>query len=92
MKDVEHGMRCVYYCKPGYELRGPRYTTCNNTQWSEPSPVSCVRGRLTSRLHIDLRQWKAKFQWATRDYGVRVNMKNGINVQNFTFPNVPFVL
>ncbi|XP_048580608.1 uncharacterized protein LOC5507741 isoform X2 [Nematostella vectensis] len=43
MKDVEYGTRCVYYCNQGYELRGPRYTTCENTVWSQPAPVACVR-------------------------------------------------
>ncbi|KXJ15373.1 Sushi, von Willebrand factor type A, EGF and pentraxin domain-containing protein 1 [Exaiptasia diaphana] len=43
MQDVEHGIRCVYHCNPGYELRGPRYVSCNNTKWTENAPVSCVR-------------------------------------------------
>ncbi|KAK3707600.1 hypothetical protein QZH41_017862 [Actinostola sp. cb2023] len=43
IKDVEYGMRCVFHCSPGYELRGPRYTTCNNTKWTETAPVSCMR-------------------------------------------------
>lgn len=47
MKDIEHGIRCVYHCNSGYELRGPRYVTCNNTKWTEYAPVSCVRGMCT---------------------------------------------
>ena len=44
--DVEYGTRCVFYCGDGYELSGPRYTTCqNDTSWSEIAPLSCVRGK-----------------------------------------------
>ena len=43
--DVEYGTRCVFYCGDGYELSGPRYTTCqNDTSWSEIAPLSCLRG------------------------------------------------
>ena len=46
-KDVEYGTRCVFYCGDGYELSGPRYTTCQaDTSWSEIAPLSCVRGQL----------------------------------------------
>lgn len=42
--DVEYGTRCVFYCGDGYELSGPRYTTCqNDTSWSEIATLSCVR-------------------------------------------------
>ena len=46
LKDVEYGTRCVFYCHEGYELRGPRYTTCQSDRtWTETAPVSCVRGQ-----------------------------------------------
>ncbi|XP_068704515.1 uncharacterized protein [Montipora foliosa] len=42
--DVEYGTRCVFCCGDGYELRGPRYTTCqNDTSWSDIAPLSCER-------------------------------------------------
>ncbi|XP_068704567.1 uncharacterized protein [Montipora foliosa] len=42
--DVEYGTRCVFYCGDGYELSGPRYTTCqNDTSWTDIAPLSCVR-------------------------------------------------
>ena len=45
LADVEYGSRCVFYCGDGYELSGPRYTTCqNDTSWSEIAALSCVRG------------------------------------------------
>lgn len=41
---VEYGTRCVFYCDDGYELSGPRYSTCQaDTSWSEIAPLSCVR-------------------------------------------------
>ena len=44
--DVEYGTRCVFYCGDGYELSGPRYTTCqNDTSWTDIAPLSCVRGK-----------------------------------------------
>ena len=44
---VEYGTRCVFYCDDGYELSGPRYSTCQaDTSWSEIAPLSCVRGML----------------------------------------------
>ena len=45
MTDVEYGTRCVFYCDDGYQLSGPRYTTCqNDTSWSEIASLSCVQG------------------------------------------------
>ncbi|CAH3028156.1 unnamed protein product [Porites evermanni] len=44
MTDVEYGTRCVFYCDDGYQLSGPRYTTCqNDTSWSEIASLSCVQ-------------------------------------------------
>ncbi|XP_068674496.1 signal peptide, CUB and EGF-like domain-containing protein 1 [Montipora foliosa] len=42
--DVEYGVRCVFYCDDGYELSGPRYTTCqSDSSWSDIAPLSCVK-------------------------------------------------
>ena len=42
---VEYGTRCVFHCNDGFELSGPRYTTCqDDTSWSEIAPLSCVKG------------------------------------------------
>ena len=43
---AEFGQRCVYYCNSGYELRGPRYKSCQADQtWSESMESTCVRGK-----------------------------------------------
>ena len=56
--NVEYGTRCVFYCGDGYELVGPRYTTCQNDKsWSEIAALSCGRGKervLTSILRKHL--------------------------------------
>ena len=42
---AEFGQRCVYYCDSGYELRGPRYKSCQADQtWSETMESTCERG------------------------------------------------
>ena len=44
--DVESGMRCVFFCNDGYELSGPRYSTCQSDRsWSDMALVSCVKGK-----------------------------------------------
>ena len=45
--DVEYGTECVFHCDDGFEIKGPRYTTCKeDTSWSEIAPLSCVKGVL----------------------------------------------
>ncbi|CAB3978528.1 sushi, von Willebrand factor type A, EGF and pentraxin domain-containing 1-like [Paramuricea clavata] len=40
----EFGQRCVFYCNSGYELRGPRYKSCQADQsWSEAMESTCER-------------------------------------------------
>ena len=53
--DVEYGTRCVFYCGDGFELSGPRYTTCqDDTSWSEIASLTCVRGML---------RWSIELYW-----------------------------
>ncbi|XP_067053119.1 uncharacterized protein [Acropora muricata] len=44
LSGVEYGTRCVFFCSDGYELSGPRYTTCeDNATWDQLAPLSCVK-------------------------------------------------
>ena len=59
---VEYGTRCVFYCDDGYELSGPRYSTCQaDTSWSEIAPLSCVRGNTIRLPHSRELEGKVKF-------------------------------
>ena len=54
LSDVEYGTRCVFYCSDGYELSGPRYTTCeDNATWDQLATLSCVKGR-SALVKLDL--------------------------------------
>ena len=59
----EFGQRCVFYCNSGYELRGPRYKSCQADQsWSEAMESTCERGEsLKLRLLRSIEQkWSGK--------------------------------
>lgn len=45
-RDMQFGMECFIHCNEGYELKGPRFLTCQEDHsWTDMAPMSCEKGK-----------------------------------------------